>query len=128
MATTVCVRACCGSRPVRRLDGCFLVSESSYAREAIVSAVTPWEVAIEVAAGKPRLKNSPIEWFSKLAERYELVELPLDLRIACAAAALPPIHRDPFDRVLVALSGDRALTILTSDENIPKYPGVRTIW
>ena len=66
--------------------------------------------------------------FSNLAKRYELVELPLDVRIACAAAALPAIHRDPFDRVLVALAGDRALTILTSDENIPKYPGVRTIW
>ena len=58
----------------------------------------------------------------------ELAEPPLDARIACAAAALPPIHGDPFDRVVVALAGDRALTILTSDENIPKYPGVRTIW
>jgi PIN domain nuclease of toxin-antitoxin system len=63
-----------------------------------------------------------------LAERYGLQQLPLDARIACAAAALPLIHRDPFDRVLVALAQTHTLTVLTSDENIPKYPGVRTLW
>jgi len=40
----------------------------------------------------------------------------------------PPIHRDRFDRVLVALAHAHALTVLTSDENIPKYPGVTTLW
>jgi hypothetical protein len=49
-------------------------------------------------------------------------------RTACAAAALPLIHRDAFDRVLVALAQQRALTVLTSDENIPKYDGVQTVW
>lgn len=37
-------------------------------------------------------------------------------------------HRDPVDRVLVALAQTHALTVLTSDENIPKYPGVKTLW
>lgn len=98
------------------------------APEANVSAVTPWEVAIKVAGGKLRLKAPPVHWFHALAERYRLRELPLDARLACAAAGLPLIHRDPFDRVLVALAQAHALAILTSDENIPKYPGVTTLW
>src|SRR6266536_2917948 len=50
-----------------------------------------------------RFREPPMQWFLGLAERYELREIPLDAHSACAAAALPPIHRDPFDRVLVAL-------------------------
>jgi PIN domain nuclease of toxin-antitoxin system len=98
------------------------------ASEAIVSVVSPWEVAIKAASGKLRLGEPPVQWFLGLAERYELRELPLDARLACAAAALPAIHRDPFDRVLVALAQAHTLTILTSDQDIPKYPGIKTLW
>jgi PIN domain nuclease of toxin-antitoxin system len=96
--------------------------------EANVSVVSPWEVAIKAAAGKLRVGEPPAQWFSGLVERYELREVPLDTHVACAAAALPAIHRDPFDRVLVALAQANMLTILTSDEDIPKYPGVKTLW
>ena len=98
------------------------------ATEANVCVVSPWEVAIKVAGGKLRLKQPPVLWFMRLVEHYDLRELPLDTQLVCAAAALPPIHRDPFDRVLVALAHTRALTILTSDANIPKYPGITTLW
>lgn len=47
--------------------------------------------------------------------------------VALKVAALPAIHKDPFDRVLVALAGAKALVILTSDDNITKYPGITTI-
>lgn len=96
--------------------------------EANVSVVSPWEVAIKVAGQKLQLHEPPLQWFLGLAERYELRELPLDARVAGAAATLPPIHRDPIDRVLVALAQAQTLTILTSDENIRKYPGVKTLW
>ncbi len=98
------------------------------APEANVSAVSAWEVAIKAAAGSLRLAEPAAQWFLGLADRYHLRELPLDARTACAAAALPPIHQDPFDRVLVALAQANALTVLTSDEHIPKYPGVKTLW
>lgn len=98
------------------------------APEAHVSAVTPWEVAIKVARGKLRIAEAPATWFLGLADRYQLRELPLDSRIACAAAALPPIHSDPFDRVLVAIAQAQLLAVLTSDENIPRYAGVAAIW
>lgn len=98
------------------------------APEAFVSVVSPWEVAIKAAGGKLRLKEPPVAWFLGLAERYDLREVPLDAGVACAAAALPLLHRDPFDRVIVALAQAHGLTVLTSDENIRKYDGVRTLW
>lgn len=98
------------------------------ASEAFVSVVSPWEVAIKAAGGKLRLMEPPVHWFRGLAERYELREVPLDAGIACAAAALPLFHRDPFDRVIVALAQAHGLIVLTSDENIRKYVGVKTLW
>jgi PIN domain nuclease of toxin-antitoxin system len=99
-----------------------------FATEASVSAVSPWEVAIKSAAGKLRLMEPARQWFLGLSERYTLREIPLNAQIACAAADLPPIHHDPFDRVLVALAQANGLVILTSNGNIAKYPGVKTLW
>ena len=98
------------------------------APEAYVSVVSPWEVAIKVAGGKLRLMEPTVQWFLGLLERYDLREIPLEAGVACAAAALPPLHRDPFDRVLVALAQANGFTVLTSDENIRQYPGVPTRW
>ena len=97
------------------------------ATEASVCAVSAWEVAIKVAAGKLRLGEPPIQWFLGLASRYVMREAPLDARLACAAAALPLVHHDPFDRVIVALAQANALTVLSSDQHIPQY-GVKTLW
>jgi PIN domain nuclease of toxin-antitoxin system len=97
------------------------------APEACVSVVSPWEVSIKVVSGKLRLSEPTFSWFAGLTEKYSLREIALDARTACNAAALPPLHRDPFDRVLVALAQAQALTLLTSDENIRKY-GVKTVW
>jgi PIN domain nuclease of toxin-antitoxin system len=98
------------------------------APEADVSSVSVWEIALKTAAGKLRLKDSPTHWFAELAEHHGLREIPLDARTACAAATLPPVHRDPFDRVLVALAHSAGLTIITSDQHIASYTGVTTIW
>jgi PIN domain nuclease of toxin-antitoxin system len=98
------------------------------APEAYVSVVSAWEVALKVAGGKLRLLEPPVHWFLGLVERYDLREVPLDAGLACAAAALPQRHRDPFDRVIVALAQAHGLTVLTSDENIRQYAGVKTLW
>ena len=100
----------------------------STAPEAYVSIVSPWEVATKAAAGRLRLNEPPFLWFLGLAERYSLREIQLDAHVACAAAGLTQIHRDPFDRILVALAQAHALTVLTSDKNIPKYAGVKALW
>lgn len=69
-------------------------------------------------------------WVEELAARHGLLLLASDLKPAllCAAADLPLLHRDPFDRVLVALALARHLTIITTDETIATYPGIKTPW
>ena len=99
-----------------------------HAPEASVSVVSAWEVAIKVAGGKLRLRESPSRWFLGLMAKYDLREIPLDAHLACTAAALPPLHRDPFDRVIVALAQATGCIVLTSDGKIGKYSGVRTLW
>lgn len=104
------------------------VSEIRRADQASVSSVTAWEIAIKVAAGKLRLNGPPERWFADLLEHYDLREVHLDAELACAAAALPKIHRDPFDRAIVALARATDSVVITSDERIRQYPGVTVRW
>lgn len=98
--------------------------------EAFVSPVVVWEIAIKVKTGKLQLPAAPLAWVESLARRHSLnlERRAPDAAVFCAAADLPLLHRDPFDRVLVAAAVERGLTILTSDRIIPTYPGVRVIW
>jgi PIN domain nuclease of toxin-antitoxin system len=98
------------------------------ASEAFVASATAWEVAIKAKAGKLTLKKPPHVWFQEVAAHYSLREIPLRSAAACAAADLPLIHRDPFDRVIVAIALEERLFVLTSDQIIPQYPGVTAIW
>jgi PIN domain nuclease of toxin-antitoxin system len=104
------------------------VSEIRRADQASVSSVTAWEIAIKVAAGKLQLNGPPERWFADLLEHYELREAQLDAELACAAAALPNIHRDPFDRAIVALARATDAVLITSDGRLGQYPGVRIRW
>lgn len=95
------------------------------AREAItdpnndcyVSAATVWEIAIKRALGKLRAPED----LSGRIERDGFTGLPVTLFHGEQAGALPPIHRDPFDRMLIAQAQAEGLTIVTSDSTIPQY-------
>lgn len=97
---------------------------------AILSPIVVWELAIKVASGKITLPIPPLEWANALAERHQLTRPSrgLDADLLCAAADLPLIHRDPFDRVLVATAFEHRLHILTSDRMIRQYPDVDVVW
>ena len=98
------------------------------ATQAFVSPVSAWEIAIKYKTGKLPLPKPPLAWFRSLCALYHLTELPLDAALLCAAADLPLIHRDPFDRVLIATAQRQQLTLLTSDQIIPTYPNVLILW
>lgn len=100
----------------------------SAAREAYVSPVSAWEIAIKLKANKLNLTDPPEDWFKAAIARYHLRELPVTTQLLCSAAILPLIHRDPFDRVIIAIALDYQIPILTSDRIIPTYPGITTIW
>ncbi|MBI2423515.1 MAG: type II toxin-antitoxin system VapC family toxin [Candidatus Hydrogenedentes bacterium] len=82
-----------------------------------VSAATAWEIAVKIALGK---LDAPDRLAEILVENG-FRELPIDFDHALRAGALPPIHRDPFDRMLTAQAQIEDLTIVTHDTNIPRY-------
>ncbi len=87
------------------------------ADEVFVSAASAWEVAIKEALGK--LKASAT--LSVVARAYGFRELPILFAHAERVRALPPIHRDPFDRMLCAQAFVENLTIVTRDRIFARY-------
>ena len=84
------------------------------------SLASLWEVAIMTSLGRPGFAIDPdLLHRGLLSEGF--VELPLRAAHAVRVAALPWIHRDPFDRMLVAQAMEDRLTLLTSDATLAKY-------
>jgi PIN domain nuclease of toxin-antitoxin system len=83
----------------------------------LVSAASIWEIGIKQALGKLRAPESVIDLLQE--EGFE--ELAISGRHAEAAAQLPPLHRDPFDRMLVAQACLENLTLVTHDQAIQAY-------
>ncbi len=92
-----------------------------------LSAVTSWEIAIKAAAGKLKLPESPTSYVPRRMADQGLRPLPVSHPHALAVFALPPLHRDPFDRLLVAQAKLEDLILVTSDRILVKYP-VQTLW
>jgi len=89
-----------------------------------VSAASTWEIAIKAALGKIRT-NLPALAAAVHATGFDelAVSIPHTLRLQ----ALPPHHRDPFDRILVAQALEEGLTIVTHDPAFASYPAP-TLW
>jgi PIN domain nuclease of toxin-antitoxin system len=96
--------------------------------DLFVSAISAFEVGQKAAAGKLFLPRPVDEWFSMMLERRGLREIPVSGAIAGLATRLPPIHRDPFDRLLIATAQTHRLKLLTPDPIIAKYPNLDVIW
>ena len=84
----------------------------------LVSTVSAWEMAIKRALGKLR---APADLEEQLRRR-RFTELPLHLRHVRALRDLPPLHRDPFDRMLVAQAVADDLALVSRDTRVQRYP------
>ena len=93
-----------------------------------LSSISSLEVGLLTKAGRLPMPTSVEEFVERNLRKFHIREIPVDSRIALASAALPQIHRDPFDRILVATAKLQNLTIVTKDRTIPTYPGVKTVW
>lgn len=94
-----------------------------------VSAISVWEVATKCALGKLVLPMQMDEWFS-LARAYRgIIIEPVSAEDAIASASLPGnFHKDPADRIIVALARRHKATLVTADALIRAYPHVTTLW
>jgi PIN domain nuclease of toxin-antitoxin system len=88
------------------------------ATEVYVSAASVWEVAIKHALGK--LDGDPAT-FHQAIETFGFRELSITGEHTLAVAKLPPIHKDPFDRLLIAQAITEPLTLYTADSTLKQY-------
>lgn len=89
--------------------------------EVWFSTASIWEVAIKYGRGRDDFRADPrVLRRGLLDNRYQ--ELPVTGEHAVAVAMLPPLHRDPFDRMLVAQSIVEGITLLTGDPLVAQYP------
>src|SRR5436309_13009191 len=91
------------------------------ANDLLLSAASAWEIAIKHGLGKLRLPDAPERAVPELMTRTGVVPLPVLHRHALRVATLPPKHRDPFDRLLVAQAQIEDLSILTADRRFRLY-------
>jgi PIN domain nuclease of toxin-antitoxin system len=90
--------------------------------ELVFSAISLWEIAIKTSRGRDdfRVDAGPLR--RRLFDNG-YTELPMTGAHAAALAGLPRIHRDPFDRMLVAQAAVEGITLVTADSIVAKYPG-----
>lgn len=86
-----------------------------------LSAASAWEIAIKIAIGKLRLPSAPQAYFAERMRRERIQSLSIEPEHALLAGALPPHHRDPFDRMLVAQSLLEKLTLVSADPIFARY-------
>jgi len=88
----------------------------------VFSAASLWEIAIKRGLGREDFQVDPRVLRRALIDN-DYVELAITGEHAIEADGLPPIHKDPFDRLLVAQSRVEGIMLLTTDETVARYPG-----
>jgi PIN domain nuclease of toxin-antitoxin system len=91
-----------------------------------LSIVSAWEIVIKTSTKKLSIDGGIIAFLRKV-EEMPITTLSITPRHLEILETLPFIHRDPFDRLLIAIAKAEDMTILTMDENIKKYE-VSSVW
>lgn len=86
-----------------------------------LSAASTWEIAIKYALGRLPLPEPPAAFVTGRLARDGVLPLPIEHRHAAHVAELPPHHRDPFDRLLVAQARLEEMTLVTADRALQAY-------
>jgi len=91
-----------------------------------ISIASAWEIAIKIGIGKLDF-GGKAAGFVRLAKANDIRVLPVKAAHLTALESLPLIHRDPFDRLLVAVALAEQMTLITADGNIAQYE-VPQVW
>ena len=95
--------------------------------ELYLSVASAWEIAIKAARGSLILPEPPEQYVPSRLRLHHMSVLAIQLRHALHVYDLPLIHRDPFDRLLIAQSRLEELPLLTADPDIRHYD-VNVVW
>jgi len=111
----------------RRLSRLIRAAIGSDTNDIAVSAATFWELAIKAGAGRIVLPGDPERFVAEQVAVNAFQVLPVHIRHALKVFGLPSLHRDPFDRMLVAQAVVEEMPILSADPQLAQYP-VEVIW
>lgn len=89
--------------------------------ELVVSAASCWEIAVKWALGKLPLPEPPAIWVPQRMAAMAATPVSVSHAQALAVAELPPVHRDPFDRLLVTQCRDLDATLVSADPVFSRY-------
>ncbi len=90
--------------------------------EVYLSSVSIWEAIVKYQLGKLPLPEPPETYLPKQRDLHQIDSLALDEHSVIQLAKLPPLHRDPFDRMLVCQAIQNGLAIATVDMAVRAYP------
>lgn len=90
--------------------------------EVYLSAISVWEAIVKYQLGKLPLPEHPETYLPKQRDLHQIASLALDESMVIQLAKLPPLHRDPFDRMLICQALQNGLTIATVDPAVRAYP------
>ena len=91
------------------------------ANSLLFSAASSWEIAIKYGLGRLSLPEPPADFILPRLTRDSIEPLPVHHRHVCAVAGLPNHHRDPFDRLLVAVAQVEDLPLVSADKQFLEY-------
>jgi PIN domain nuclease of toxin-antitoxin system len=94
--------------------------------EVIASVANLWELCLK-AQKRDALLANPLPWWDRYVVNSGIPALPIRANHVVALGSLPDIHKDPFDRILVAQSMIEKLPLVTRDVRLAKY-GIQIIW
>lgn len=92
-----------------------------------LSTASAWEIVIKYGKGHIILSDTPDRYITINRQRHRIESLPIDERATLSVLQLPDIHRDPFDRIIIAQAIANNMLIVTPDIQITRYP-VSIIW
>lgn len=95
--------------------------------QVFLSSASAWEIVIKYGKGQILLSDTPDTYITINRQRHRIESLPIDEQAALNVFQLPDIHRDPFDRIIIAQAIADDMLIVTPDNRITRYP-VSIIW
>ncbi|WP_420239401.1 type II toxin-antitoxin system VapC family toxin [Telmatobacter bradus] len=93
-----------------------LINQAAHQNKLVLSAITPWEIALLVSKGRLNLSRDVMDWMDLALSKPGLTLIPLAPAIAVSSTRLPfEMHSDPADRILVATARQLGATLVTAD-------------
>lgn len=106
-----------------------IVKHENDDRSILISSITAWEIAMLVIKGRLTLNMDVSAWLTQVGRISAVKFVPVDNTVSVKSATLPgAFHKDPADRMIVALARQGAYPLITADKKMHAYKYVKTVW